>query len=114
MNKNNTKEYYAIASEKDLEGLDINIGGFHDAYVLAMKQNAENVEILIDTTWGSLISLRCYGVLKNELKIGDSFSCCTMNIDNDNNIEFSYDSCLPPRKYMICPQRAQNHRVPQV
>ena len=86
MNKNNTKEYYAIASEKDLEGLDINVGGFHDAYVLAMKQNAENVDILIDTTWGSLISLRCYGVLKNELKIGDSFSCCTMNIDNDNNI----------------------------
>ena len=92
LNKNNTKEYYAIASEKDLEGLDINVGGFHDAYVLAMKQNAKNVEILIDTTWGSLISLRCYGVLKNELKIGDSFSCCTMNIDNDNNIEFSYDS----------------------
>lgn len=92
LNKNNTKEYYAIASEKDLEGLDINVGGFHDAYVLAMKQNAENVEILINTTWGSLISLRCYGVLKNELKIGDSFSSCTMNIDNDNNIEFLYDS----------------------
>lgn len=92
LNDYDINEYYAIASEKDLEGLDINVGGFHDAYVLAMKQNAENVEILIDTTWGSLISLRCYGVLKNELKIGDSFSCCTMNIDNDNNIEFSYDS----------------------
>lgn len=92
LNDCDINEYYTIASEKDLEGLDINVGGFHDAYVLAMKQNAENVEILIDTTWGSLISLRCYGVLKNELKIGDSFSSCTMNIDNDNNIEFLYDS----------------------
>ena len=92
LNNCDINEYYTIASEKDLEGLDINVGSFHDAYVLAMKQNAENVELLIDTTWGSLISLRCYGVLKNELKIGDSFSSCTMNIDNDNNIEFLYDS----------------------
>ncbi len=92
LNDCDINEYYTIASENDLEGLDINVGGFHDAYVLAMKQNAENVEILIDTTWGSLIALRCYGVLKNELKIGDSFSSCTMNIDNDNNIEFLYDS----------------------
>lgn len=86
------KDYYRISSSKDLEGLDINVGAFHDAYVLAMKQNADCTEILIDTTWGSLIALQCYGVLLNELKIGDSFSSCIMNIDNDNNIEFSFDS----------------------
>ena len=92
LNQNNIGEYYGIETEKDLEGLDINVGAFHDAYVLAMQQNSDSTEILIDTTWGSLISLRCDNITKNELKIGDSFSSCKMNLDSDNNIEFSFDS----------------------
>lgn len=92
LNNFDINEYYQIASAQDLEGLDINVGSFHDAYVLAMKQNGENTEILIDTTWGSLIALKCYGVLINDLKIGDSFSCCEMTIDHNNNIEFLFDS----------------------
>ena len=60
----NDYKYFEIKSNKDLEVLELNTGSFHDAYILAMKQDDNKLEILFDTTWGSLVILKCNGIIK--------------------------------------------------
>lgn len=89
--KKSTFKY--VKSDKDLEVLELNTGSFHDAYILAMRQDADELEILFDTTWGSLVFLKCSGIIKNTLNIGDSFFYCDMRIDEkEQYIEFNFDA----------------------
>lgn len=83
------KEYTTIMSKLDLEALDINTASFHDGYILAMKEKSDTLEILFDTSWGSLAVLRCKGIVENDLDIGYVFFHCYMDIDNDGIISFS-------------------------
>ena len=83
-------ELYPLDNERDFEGFLLNVGYFHDAYVLGMKQEENDLALLIDTTWGSLVKLKCCGVLSHNLEIGDSFFHCTIEKDEDG-ICFSLD-----------------------
>lgn len=83
------KEYTTVTSRSDLEALDLNTGSFHDGYVLAMQEKNDTLEILFDTSWGSLAILRCKGIIENELNIGYVFYHCYMDIDNDGIITFT-------------------------
>ena len=82
------KEYTTITSKSDLEALDFNTGSFHDGYILAMQEKNDTLEILFDTSWGSLAILRCKGVIENELHIGYTFFHCYFDIDNDGIVSF--------------------------
>lgn len=81
-----------IESKFDIEALEYNTGSFHDAYILGMTQNNDTLEIFINTTWGSFVILTCEGIIENTLKIGDVFFHCDMRIDDNGDIEFSFDS----------------------
>ena len=83
------KEYTTVTSRSDLEALDLNTGSFHDGYVLAMQEKKDTLEILFDTSWGSLAILRCKGIIENNLDIGYVFFYCYMDIDNDGVVSFS-------------------------
>ena len=82
----------SIESKFDIEALEYNTGYFHDAYILGMTQNNDTLEIFINTTWGSFVILTCEGIIENTLKIGDVFFHCDMRIDDNGEIEFSFDS----------------------
>lgn len=82
----------SIESKFDIEALEYNTVSFHDAYILGMTQNNDTLEIFINTTWGSFVILTCEGIIQNTLKTGDVFFHCDMRIDDNGNIEFSFDS----------------------
>lgn len=84
------QEYTEIKSSSDLDALDMNAGSFHDGYVLGMQEKNGVLEILFDTSWGSLTVLKCQNVIENSLIIGETFSGCTMRKD-DEYVEFSFD-----------------------
>ena len=83
------QEYTTITSKSDLEALDFNTCSFHDGYILAMREKNNTLEILFDTSWGSLAVLKCEGIIENDLDIGYVFSYCYMDIDNDGVVSFS-------------------------
>ncbi len=83
------QEYTTVTSKADLEALEFNTGSFHDGYILAMKEKNDTLEILFDTTWGSLVVLRCKGIIENDLRVGCEFYHCYMDIDNDGIVSFS-------------------------
>lgn len=92
-NNFNDSKYIDVKTTKSLEVLEFNTGSFHDAYILAMKQNDNILEILVDTTWGSLVILKCSGIIENTLSVGDAFFHCDMRIDEkEQYIEFNFDS----------------------
>ncbi len=84
------QEYTEIKSSSDLDALDINTGAFHDGYILDMHEKDGNLEILFDTSWGSLVILKCQDVIESSLIIGETFSWCNMRKD-DEYVEFSFD-----------------------
>ncbi len=88
----NFDDIVSIESKFDIEALEYNTGSFHDAYILGMTQNNDTLEIFINTTWGSFVILKCKGIIENTLKIGDVFFHCDMRIDDNGEIEFSFDS----------------------
>lgn len=92
LNKCNFSEFNSIKSKSDIEALEYSTGSFHDAYILGMTQNNDVLEIFINTTWGSFVILKCEGIIENTLKIGDVFFHCDMRIDDNRDIEFSFDS----------------------
>ena len=92
LTKMRPKEYTTITAQSDLEALDFNTGSFHDGYILAMQEKNDTLEILFDTSWGSLAILRCKGVIENKLEIGYTFCHCYMNIDNDGVVSFLISS----------------------
>ena len=83
------QEYTTITSKSDLEALDFNTCSFHDGYILAMREKNNTLEILFDTSWGSLAVLKCEGIIENDLDIGYVFCHCYMDIDNDGVVSFS-------------------------
>ena len=88
----NFDDIVSIESKFDIEALEYNTGSFHDAYILGMTQNNDTLEIFINTTWGSFVILKCEGIIENTLKIGDVFFHCDMRINENGEIEFSFDS----------------------
>ena len=83
------QEYTTITSKSDLEALEFNTVSFHDGYILAMREKNDILEILFDTSWGSLAVLKCKGIIENNLDIGYVFQHCYMDIDNDGVVSFS-------------------------
>ena len=88
----NFDDIVSIESKFDIEALEYNTGSFHDAYILGMTQNNDTLEIFINSTWGSFVILKCEGIIENTLKIGDVFFHCDMRINENGEIEFSFDS----------------------
>lgn len=94
------QEFTKVKSKADCEALEINTGSFHDGYILAMKEKNDTLEILFDTSWGSLAILRCKGIIENGLDIGYVFYHCDINIDNDGTVTFllnamsHYEECV--------------------
>lgn len=91
-NNCNYPEFTKIENEYDLEALEMNVGSFHDAYILGMNEKGDTLEILFDTTWGAWVIFRCKGIIENNLKVGDPFCYCDMKIDQEGYIELSFDS----------------------
>ena len=90
LNQSKPQEYTEIKSSFDLDALDMNSGAFHDGYILGMQEKDGILEILLDTSCGSLIILKCHDVIENSLIIGETFSWCDMRKD-DEYVEFSFD-----------------------
>lgn len=88
----NYPEFTKIENEYDLEALEMNVGSFHDAYILGINEKDDTLEILFDTTWGSWVIFRCKGIIENNLKVGDPFFYCDIKIDQEGYIELSFDS----------------------
>lgn len=84
------REYTDVRSQSDLEALEINSGSFHDGYILGMTEKNDLLEILLDTSWGALIVLRCTGILENTLQIGALFSYADMRL-GDGCIEIAWN-----------------------
>ncbi len=83
-------DFTDIKTPSDLDALDFNTGSFHDAYILGMTEDNGELQILFDTTWGCFLSLRCKGVLQNELAVGATFCGCSMMLDDDGNVVLSF------------------------
>ena len=90
LSRSRQQEFTEIKTSSDLDALDINSGSFHDGYILGMQEKNGVLEILLDTSWGTLIILKCQGIIENSLKIGSVFSWCDMRID-DEYVEFSFE-----------------------
>lgn len=84
------KPFVQIQSKSDLEALEINSGSFHDGYVLGMTEKNGVLEIMLDTSWGSLVILRCSGVLENTLQVGAYFWHADMRL-GDGYVELAWD-----------------------
>ena len=90
LSKSNVREWIKIKNQSDLEALQINTGSFHDGYVLGMCEKDGTLEILLDTSWGAFILLKCQGVIENDLIIGQMYYDCEMHTDNACT-ELSFD-----------------------
>ncbi len=90
-----TAAFYPLENEHDIEGLLWSVSDFHDAYVLGMQEKDGELELLIDSSWGEFVRLKCRGVERNDLKAGDTFSFCEIT-RGEQAIEFSFDafSCV--------------------
>ncbi|MBQ2805007.1 MAG: hypothetical protein IJF10_03920 [Clostridia bacterium] len=86
---NSFGEFTSIEKSSDIDALSLNSGSFHDGYVLGIHEENSTTEILLDTSWGAFIVLRCKEVIKNDLQLGRIFSHCDIRIDNDC-VEFSF------------------------
>lgn len=93
-------EFTAIKSEADLDGLELNHGAFHDGYVWGMHEKDGALEILLDTSWGSLIILRCKEIIQNTLQIGVMFFYCNMSM-TDGNIELEFTPLSYPNEMIL-------------
>lgn len=79
-----------IKTKSDLEALEINSGSFHDGYILGMTEKNGTLEIMLDTSWGSLILLRCRGVLENTLQFRALLLHADMRL-GDGCVEITWD-----------------------
>ncbi len=86
-----TAAFYPLENEYDIEGFSLNVMGFHDAYVLGMREKDGELELLIDSSWGSFVRLKCRGVERNDLKEGDAFYSCEIT-KGEQTIEFAFDA----------------------
>ncbi len=85
------KEWYAISNFYDLMGLVFTVGHFHDACVVKLNEKEQYTEILIDTTWGFYVLLRCYDVIDNTLDLNYYFQDCKKYSYEDGIIEILLD-----------------------
>ena len=95
------QEYTTVTSKSDLEALDFNAASFHDAYILAIKEKNDTLEILLDTFGGTFVILKCMGIIKNDLNVGDVFYHCYMEIDNDGIVSFSMSTTSHDEKNIL-------------
>ncbi len=86
-----TAAFYPLENEYDIEGFSLSVMGFHDAYVLGMREKDGELELLIDSSWGSFVRLKCHGVERNDLKEGDAFFACAIT-KGEQAIEFAFDT----------------------
>lgn len=85
------QEFTKIKNNFDIEVFKINTNSLHDGYILGMKGKDDALEILFDSSWGSLVLFRCKGIIKNELYIGNVFFHCDINIEEDGSITLTAD-----------------------
>ncbi len=79
----NYQEWYEIKNEDDLKGLIFSVGDFHDACIIKILETNDYLEILIDTTWGSYVMLKCYDVIENQLDLNYYFFDCSYTFNNE-------------------------------
>lgn len=83
------RDFTAIKGPSDIKALQQNAFDLHDGYVLGVTEQNGALEILFDTSWGSLIILRCKDVVINTLKLGTMFWCCEMILDEAGFVTLS-------------------------
>ena len=84
------KEWYEVNDYYDLQGLIFSVGDFHDACVIKINEKERYTEILIDTTWGFYVLLKCYDVINNTLDLNYYFQDCKYSY-KDGIIEILFD-----------------------
>ena len=84
------KEWYEVNDYYDLQGLIFSVGDFHDACVIKINEKEQYTEILIDTTWGFYVLLKCYDVINNTLDLNYYFQDCKYSY-KDGIIEILFD-----------------------
>lgn len=84
------KEWYEANDYYDLQGLIFTVGDFHDACVIKINEKEQYTEILIDTTWGFYVLLKCYDVIDNTLNLNYYFQDCKYSY-KDGIIEILFD-----------------------
>ncbi len=90
LSQSKVRQRTKIEKQSDLEALQFNSVTFHDGYILGMYEKDGILEILLDTSWGAFILLKCQGVIENNLIIGQMYSYCEMRTDNACT-ELSFD-----------------------
>lgn len=95
------QEYATVTSKSNLEALNFNTISFHDAYILAIKEKNDTLEILLGTFGGTFAILKCMGIIKNDLNVGDVFYHCYMEIDTDGIVSFSMSTTSHDEKNIL-------------
>ena len=91
LNNLQADDFTQIQTESDLDALEMNSVSFHDGYVLSMQQKDDTLEILLDTSWGTYVILKCSDVEENQLELGVIFSNCNMRV-GDDGVEMCFDT----------------------
>lgn len=99
--KINYSEWCEIKNEHDLKSLIFSVGDFHDARVIKILETKDYTEILIDTTWGFYVLLKCYDIIENSLDLNYFFLCCTYHFNN-GIIEIHFDDEFCELKKLKC------------
>ena len=86
-------EWYKLETQGDVEALDITSVNFHDSEVLVSKLDGDRFDCILDTSWGSVIYLKCYGVLRNDIHEDKPYYSSSISLDNDIvSIKFDINS----------------------
>lgn len=97
----NYKEWIEVKNEFELKGLIFTTGEFHDAGVIKISKHDDYAEILIDTTWGFYVMLKCHDVIENALDLNYYFFDCDYNF-NDGIIEINFNDEFSGLKKLKC------------
>lgn len=95
------KEWYEVNNNYDLQGLFFTVGDFHDACVIKINEKEQYTEILIDTTWGFYVLLKCYDVIDNTLDLNYYFQDCKYSY-KDGIIEILFDDEFSGLEQLKC------------
>lgn len=97
----NYKEWIKVKNEFELKGLIFTTGEFHDANVIKISKHDDYAEILIDTTWGFYVMLKCHDVIENALDLNYYFFDCDYSF-NDGIIEIDFNDEFNGLKKLKC------------
>lgn len=82
------REWYPLENEQHVESFASLTFDLHDAYITGIRPQGQDAEIVIDTTWQCVVTLRCTGVTENTFWRGMAID------DTGNYFAFSDDGTV--------------------